>query len=75
MEEFVVAIQTLGFPIACVIGLAFFVYKFVIRIQDESKAREDKLMSIISEYGMKMGEITNALERINGRLLEIEEKV
>lgn len=42
MESIIQIIQTLGFPVACVIFLCLFVYKYINRIMDENKAREDR---------------------------------
>lgn len=57
-------ISTLGFPIACVIALFFFVYK----LQQESVKREERLMGIIENYGTKLAEITSTIEAINEKI-------
>lgn len=57
-------ISTLGFPIACVIALFFFVYK----LQQESVKREERLMGIIEEYGGKLAEITATINSINDKI-------
>lgn len=44
MEEIVQIIQNLGFPIACVVALAFFLYKLVTRDKDEAANREQRLI-------------------------------
>lgn len=61
-------IQTLGFPIACVCGQGLFCWKFVSRIQDENKVREEKLMQMLESYGAKMQAISAALERLSGEI-------
>ena len=43
METAITLIQTLGFPIACVVALGLFAYYFITRIQDENLQRENKL--------------------------------
>ena len=58
------AITTVGFPIACVIALFWFVYK----LQNESVKREERLMVIIESYGTKLAEITNTIEAINEKI-------
>lgn len=58
------AITTVGFPIACVIALFWFVYK----LQNESVKREERLMVIIESYGVKLAEITNTIEAINEKI-------
>ena len=57
-------VSTLGFPIACVIALFFFVYK----LQNESVKREERLMGIIENYGTKLAEITSTIEAINEKI-------
>lgn len=44
MEEIVQIIQNLGFPIACVVALAVFLYKLVTRDKDEAANREQRLI-------------------------------
>ena len=56
-ETVIQIIQTLGFPIACVIGLGVFAYKFVERIQDENAARETKYQDMLVQYGARMTEM------------------
>ena len=41
MEQVVVFIQEVGFPIAAAIGLGWFIYKLVIRIVDGMEAKLD----------------------------------
>ena len=79
MEAIITVVQTQGFPIACVIGLGFFIWKFVTRIQDENKQREenyqkreDNYQALLVTYGEKMAEISAALERITQDLNEMK---
>ena len=57
-------ITGVGFPIACVIILGFFIYK----LQNESVKREERLMGIIEDYGTKLAEITTTIEAINEKI-------
>ena len=57
-------ITTVGFPIACVIALFWFIYK----LQSESVKREERLMVIIENYGTKLAEITTTIEAINEKI-------
>ena len=41
MEQVVVFIQEVGFPIAAAVGLGWFIYKLVIRIVDGMEAKLD----------------------------------
>lgn len=42
-------ITNVGFPIVCVLGLAWFVYTAFTKIMAQSTAREEKLYSIVSD--------------------------
>lgn len=72
MDAVVQIVQTLGFPIACVVFLGAFIYKYVTRIMDENKAREDNYRSMLAEYGAKMAEIANALATIQADIKTIK---
>lgn len=57
-------ITGVGFPIACVVVLFWFIHK----LQSESVKREDRLMLIIEDYGKKLAEITTTIEAINEKI-------
>lgn len=57
-------ITGVGFPIACVVALFWFIYK----IQNESVVREERLMAIIEDYGIKLADITKTIEAINEKI-------
>lgn len=57
-------ITGVGFPIACVVVLFWFIHK----LQSESVKREDRLMVIIEDYGKKLAEITTTIEAINEKI-------
>lgn len=57
-------ITNVGFPVACVIILFWFIYK----LQTESKEREERLMNIIENYGVKLAEITATIDAINDKI-------
>ena len=57
-------ITNVGFPMACVIVLFWFIYK----LQTESKEREERLMKIIENYGTKLAEITATIDAINDKI-------
>ena len=57
-------ITGVGFPITIVIVLLWFVFK----LQSESKAREERLMKIVEEYGTKLAEITTTINAINDKI-------
>lgn len=72
METVIQIIQTLGFPIACVIGLGVFAYKFVERIQDENAARETKYQDMLVQYGARMTDIAEALAEIKNDISDLK---
>lgn len=58
-------IQTLGFPIACVLGCAYFIYKLVTRHQDEAKEREDKLIDANKEWSVVVDKVSATITESN----------
>jgi hypothetical protein len=78
-------IGTLGFPIVCVIALGFFVFK----LWQQSAAREEKLMSEITEnrlvnekaietialYADRLTHIENNVEAIKNDVVAIKDKI
>lgn len=48
MEAWTQVISTLGFPIACVIGLGYFVYIIYKNMTTENEKREERLVDIIT---------------------------
>lgn len=75
MEVVTEIIQNLGFPIACVVGLGIFAYKFVGRIQDENAAREAKYQDMLVQYGARMADIAEALAEIKNNISNLIDKV
>ena len=78
-------ISTLGFPIACVIALGIFIWK----IYNQSVAREEKLMTEITEnrlvnekaistialFAERFSRIENDVESIKNDIVVIKEKL
>lgn len=78
-------VSTLGFPIACVIALGFFIWK----IYNQSIAREEKLMTEITEnrlvnqqavetiakFAERFSRIENDVESIKNDIVVIKEKL
>lgn len=64
--EWINIIQTLGFPIACVVACGFFIYKLVNRDKDEAKERENRLL----DSNLKSAE---ALEKVSDTIKETNE--
>ena len=75
MEQAIQIIQTLGFPIAIVIFLGFFCWKFIVRIMDENKERETCYRDMLTNYGEKMAEIRKALVEIKNDIGDVKRTV
>ena len=75
MEQVMQIIQTLGFPIAIVIFLGFFCWKFIVRIMDENKERETCYRNMLMNYGEKMAEISEALAEIKNDMSDVKRTV
>ena len=75
MEQVTQIIQTLGFPIAIVIFLGFFCWKFIVRIMDENKERETCYRDMLMNYGEKMAEISEALAEVKNDMSDVKHSV
>ena len=64
-------ITTIGFPIALVVVLLWFIFK----LQAESKDRENKLMETVSSFSAKFNEITIALTKVTDTLTALTDRV
>ena len=60
-------ISTLGFPIVCVIFLAWFIWKIWMGQQDQNKQREDKLY----EYLGKAQAVNEKLTKTNAEFVTV----
>lgn len=64
-------ITTIGFPIALVVVLLWFIFK----LQAESKERENKLMETVTQFSVKFNEITVALTKVTDTLSALTDRV
>lgn len=64
-------ITTIGFPIALVVVLLWFIFK----LQAESKERENKLMDTVTTFSAKFNEITVALTKVTDTLSALTDRV
>ena len=71
MAAFVELIPTLGFPIACVIALGFFVWK----IYNQSVEREGKLMAEITENRLVNKKAIETIAQFAERFTHVENDV
>lgn len=89
VETIQALITSVGFPIVCVISLAWFIYKSYEKITERTEQREDKLYQVITsaqEQNQKLSE-TNAqfvtvlstykddLEEIKANVAEIKQNI
>lgn len=65
-------IQSLGFPVACVVFLGWFCYKYINRIMDENQSREARYQEMLTNYGTKMAEISKALAEIKNDIGDLK---
>ena len=73
MTDVVQIIQTLGFPIACVVALGMFLYKIINRDKDEAADREARLIDVnekISDSLQKVADTINEQNHVNSELSE-----
>lgn len=63
--EWVEVIQTLGFPIACVVACAYFIYYVSKRWMDESKERETKLIEANTKNSDALVKVADTIEKTN----------
>lgn len=86
METIVTIIQTLGFPIACVIGMGYFIFNMWDRQTKEWQAqsdamaercqkREDKLYEQINRFNDTLNSFNETLIRIDTRLEVLEKNL
>ncbi len=75
-------ITTVGFPIACCLGLGWFIYKFTNQQRDDNVRREDKLMNCIDNQNKvlvninsNMDKMSITLDNMNQRLNILEQRV
>lgn len=82
MEAYTNIISTVGFPIACVIALGFFIYKAWNDMSKRSTEREEKLYTMlasaqnsIDEAVETNGKFLTQLKVMQGNLSEISKDV
>ena len=82
MENFTSIISTLGFPIACVVGMGYFIFVAFKMFMTKSEKREDRLYELIAESRATNEKLleTNAsfvgvLEKYNADLEHIKSDV
>ena len=85
MEAFIALISNVGFPIACVVAMGWFIYKIYQKSLDrENELREEikenrkingKFAEIINRYSLELGEIKSDVKEIKEDIVIITEKI
>ena len=68
LEEITKLITTLGFPIVCVIGCAYFINYIIKAERDENQKREEKYIETINKFSVVLEKVNDNLSAINKRL-------
>ena len=68
-------IGTVGFPCACVVGLAFFIYKVYFQNLEDSRKREAKYNQQLTSFSEALNDHTKALNDINQTLNIMSERM
>lgn len=68
-------IANLGFPIACVLGCAYFIYNNNKSQREDSQKREDRMFKQLENFGTTMDNFNQTLTKIDSRLEALENKV
>lgn len=76
MEEGIVQIiNTVGFPIACVIDTGYFIWKTTQQTREDNLKREERTAGQMDKLTDTLDKATDTIDRINIRLDVIEEKI
>ena len=75
LEEITKLITTLGFPIVCVIGCAYFINYIIKAERDENQKREEKYIDTINKFSVVLEKVNDNLSAINKRLEYFENKL
>ena len=68
LEEITNLVTTLGFPIVCVIGCAYFINYIIKAERDENQKREEKYIETINKFSVVLEKVNDNLSAINKRL-------
>ena len=63
MMDIMTLIQTLGFPIACVVGIAIAFWQIIKSEREENSKREDRLYTMIENNTKAIQELTDYIKR------------
>ena len=75
LDEITKLITTLGFPIVCVIGCAYFINYIIKAEREENQKREEKYIDTINKFSVVLEKVNDNLSAINKRLEYFENKL
>ena len=74
-DDIVNLVTTLGFPIVCVIGCAYFINYIIKAEREENQKREEKYIETINKFSVVLEKVNDNLSAINKRLEYFENKL
>ena len=74
-EEITNLVTTLGFPIVCVIGCAYFINYIIKAEREENQKREEKYIETINKFSDVLEKVNDNLSANSKRLEYIENKL
>ena len=74
-DEIVNLVTSLGFPIVCVIGCAYFINYIIKAEREENQKREEKYIDTINKFSVVLDKVNDNLIANNKRLEYIENKL
>ena len=74
-DEIANLVTSLGFPIVCVIGCAYFINYIIKAEREENQKREEKYIETINKFSVVLDKVNDNLGANNKRLEYIENKL
>ena len=74
-DEIANLVTTLGFPIVCVIGCAYFINYIIKAEREENQKREEKYIETIDKFSIVLDKVNDNISTNNKRLEYIENKL
>ncbi len=75
VDDLTMIVQTLGFPIACVIACAFYINKKDTQAREDTNRREERMYAQQDKLAETLDKSTDTIDRMNVRLDVIEDKI
>ncbi|MEG0577168.1 MAG: hypothetical protein RR500_04870 [Bacilli bacterium] len=72
MTDLTTVISTVGFPIACCIGLGFFINNVITANREDSSKREDRLFQELGRFASSQEMIASTLTTLDNRVEKLE---